>query len=80
MSRKAAKILYFVNIFGGAILFAGLLSFDLIGLANIVAVAMLAVGMYSCYQLRCPACGRWPGKGGMFAHYCPRCGEPLDNE
>lgn len=30
--------------------------------------------------LRCPSCGRLPGKGGFFYEYCPYCGEMLDYE
>ena len=32
------------------------------------------------YHMRCPKCGKWPTRGWLHAQYCPRCGEPLDQE
>ena len=44
----------------------------------IVTVVWLALYLYLCHCMRCPNCGKWPGRGELFAQYCSRCGEPLD--
>ena len=39
------------------------------------AIVWCILGLF----LRCPACGRLPGRSWLWAQYCPYCGEPLDD-
>ena len=78
MSRTGARILYFVSLIGGLLLMALFMSLQMKFLAYI-ALAATFVGMFiSLRSMRCPSCGWMPGKHGLFAQYCPRCGEMLD--
>lgn len=46
----------------------------LITLAGLVVLSVLL------WYLRCPGCGRLPGRGALFHEFCPYCGEMLDLE
>ena len=46
----------------------------------IIGIITAGIMLYLSYQMRCRNCGRWPGKGGMWEEYCPRCGAHLDDE
>ena len=78
MRRRIVKILCFVIFLVGMLL---MLLFGTQGnekAAYITAVVTFVGTAFCTYLLRCPHCGRWPGKHDFFAEYCPRCGEPLD--
>ena len=53
------------------------LSLEWFGLASVVYIGTIIVCEFS---LRCPNCGRWPRRGSLWAKYCPRCGQNLDEE
>lgn len=79
MSRSTAKVL---------IVIATLILFAVIGISALVYSKALLMGAFlvwtllyllGSYFMRCPHCGRWPGKGDFFSHYCRWCGESLDD-
>ena len=48
--------------------------------ASIVFLTIAAAaGIAFSWFLRCPHCGRWPGRFWFFYTYCPYCGEELDD-
>ncbi len=47
---------------------------------SLVALGYLVVISILGYFLRCPSCGRHPGRSVWLAEYCPYCGEPLEDE
>ena len=78
MDRTLAKCLMVISIFIMAILaiaFAAAQNKTAMMISFVIWAIAYAV---LSYFARCPNCGRWPGKHDFFAHYCPRCGEPLD--
>ena len=78
MSRLGARILYFVSLIGGLLLMALFMSLRMKFLAYIALAATFVGMIISLRFLRCPNCGWTPGKHGLSAKYCPRCGEILD--
>ena len=78
MDRNTAKCLLIV----GSACMAALAA--IFALANnktaaiIVGIIWVIGYLVLCYFMRCPHCGKWPGKYDFFDGYCPRCGEPLD--
>ena len=50
------------------------------GALFLIILACLVVWAVLAQFLRCPGCGRLPGRGGLFYEYCPYCGEMLDFE
>lgn len=79
MSRRISRILFFVILIVGILLMA-LFSFLKITMLSYISMAAMFAGMTYCsYQLRCPYCGRWPGRGDLFTAYCAGCGEKLND-
>lgn len=77
MRRSLAQILSVVNIVAMIILMLVFRQNEAVMYAVVVACCVIAVIL--SYFMRCPHCGAWPRKGGLFHAYCPRCGEPLDD-
>lgn len=78
MDRSLAKILMFLSIIVLAFA-AGAFAIAQNKIACIISFVVWAICyVVLSYFARCPHCGRWPGRHDLFAHYCPRCGEPLD--
>lgn len=78
MDRSLAKILMFLSVIVLAFA-AGAFAIAQNKIACIISFVVWAICyVVLSYFARCPNCGRWPGKHDFFAHYCPRCGEPLD--
>lgn len=44
----------------------------------VLAVVWIVFFLIMSRFLRCRKCGRMPGRDGLFAQYCPYCGEPLE--
>ena len=78
MSRNLAKILHFVILVVGVLLFSLFLAKQMKVVAYLCVAATLAGTAYTSHRLRCPHCGRWPGKHDLFDRYCSRCGGYLD--
>ena len=79
MSRATAK---FLCIISTVIVLALVAIFSFLEMKTLITVSLLVwAGLYFLflYRLRCPHCGRWPGRGDIFAHYCKHCGESLDD-
>ena len=80
MRRSTAKILTLLVVLAmvAAVVVCKITGWDtaliLIELAGFIVLAVLSL------FLRCPNCGRLPGRGGFFYEYCPYCGEWLDFE
>ena len=47
---------------------------------TIIFILYIPILILLNYYQRCPHCGRWPRKGDFWHEYCPRCGQPLDDE
>ena len=79
MDRTMAQCVLIISSFVFAIL-AVVFSLTENKIALVITAAIWLIGyiVLSHKYLRCPNCGRWPGKHDFFAGYCPRCGEPLD--
>ena len=80
MRRSTAKLLTLlvVVVMVVAAVVCEIIGYDsalfMIELACLIVLAILS------RFLRCPSCGRLPGRGGFFYEYCPYCGEMLDFE
>lgn len=48
------------------------------GMVMITVLIYMVADLVCMHYLRCPNCGRWPGKHFLFDEYCPRCGEHLE--
>jgi hypothetical protein len=79
MSRKLAKILYFVIFSVGMVLMLVFSSLKKFTLAYVAGGFIIAGILFCSYHMRCPQCGAWPVRGTFFAKYCRRCGEKLDD-
>lgn len=78
MDRSTAKVLIILSTFVMLVLVV-IFSLAQNKTAMIITFVVWAIGYIVLgYFLRCPNCGRWPGKHDFFDSYCPRCGEPLD--
>lgn len=78
MSRGGAKVLYVISVM---ILIIAVIICAINQTRAGAAICMLVWAVFAaCLTpfLRCPSCGRMPGRSWMFASYCPHCGEPLD--
>ncbi len=79
MKRKIAKIVMIVNLI--LILIVGPVcaasgAEDALAVILILGIPIIVV---CCHFLRCPSCGTHLGRSSLWAQYCPRCGEPLDD-
>lgn len=79
MSRKLAQILLIVSVPVICILAFVLIVFVHQAAAYIALVIWIAFVIYLAHCQRCPHCGRWPTERWFNDHYCPRCGEPLED-
>ena len=77
MSRSAARWLYFISLLAGAALIMLFAAIRMEILCVLTLIATVIGFGISVYFLRCPVCGWTPGKHGIFAKYCPKCGEYL---
>lgn len=77
MNRKTAKLLMVID--GLVFIFAALAFQDDSTLVFLIGLALLVVFMILRTFLRCPSCGRGPGRDWLFTEFCPYCGEPLDD-
>ena len=79
MDRSLAKLILFVGTVVMLVL-ALVFSVNQMPVGTVVLAAVWIV--FYCVLvrfLRCPNCGRIPGRDGLFAQYCPNCGEPLED-
>ena len=79
MNRSTAKCVLLISIFVLVVL-AVVFSVAENEIALFITAVIWLIGYFVLTHkyLRCPNCGRWPGKYDSFARYCPRCGEPLE--
>lgn len=78
MDRATAKLIYVISVF---VLFIAVLILSICQLKGwMMAVigAWVVLGCVLMRYLRCPRCGKLPGRDMLSAQYCSRCGEPLD--
>ena len=78
MNRSLAKLILVV----GTVLMLVLcvvFSINHMATATIVAAVIWLVGYCVMARfLRCPHCGRLPGRDSFFAEFCPYCGKKLE--
>ena len=78
MNRSLAKLIRAV----GTVLMLVLcvvFSINHMATATIVAAVIWLVGYCVMARfLRCPHCGRLPGRDSFFAEFCPYCGKKLE--
>lgn len=79
MSRRLAQILVVVSLPVICILEVVLIIFVHQVAACIALGIWVAFAIYLAHCQRCRNCGRWPHQRWFNDHYCPRCGEPLDD-
>lgn len=77
MKRTTAKWLMVIDSL--VLLFVALLFRDDKAVVFLAGLALLVVFMILRTYLRCPNCGRGPGRDWLFTEFCPYCGEPLDD-
>ena len=79
MDRSLAKLILLIGTVVMLVL-ALVFSINQMPVASVVlAVVWIVFYCVLARFLRCPKCGRMPGRDGLFAQYCPRCGEPLED-
>lgn len=80
MRRSTAKLLTLLVV---VVMVVAAVVCEIIGYDSalfMIELACLMVLAILSRFLRCPSCGRLPGRGGFFYEYCPYCGEMLDFE
>lgn len=78
MNRSLAKLILVVGTVLMLILCV-LFSINHLPVATAVLAAVWLVGYCVMARfLRCPHCGRLPGRDSFFAEFCPYCGKKLE--
>ena len=77
MSRGTAKVILALSIVAMTIAVFGLLMARQVSMIFLVILVWLVIFSILSRFLRCPSCGRYPGREIFGIEYCPYCGEWL---